>query len=89
VGSFQQKNQYQEKRVEYQDFPPLLDPVILRAARQIYRTYCSVNAKMTRQPLGVIINRKNHRGQLTFNDRPILLPNECFVRLQQIESDLY
>jgi alkylhydroperoxidase family enzyme len=87
--SFQQKTKDRDSRLEQQDFPPLLDPVLLRAARQLYRTYCAMNSRMTRQPLGVIINRKSHRGQLAFNDRPILLPDECFVRLQQIESDMY
>ncbi len=87
--SFQQKTKNREQKAEFQDFPPLLDPVILRAARQIYRSYCAMNAKMSRQPLGVAIDRHTQRGQLIFTEKPILLPRECFVRLQQLESEMY
>ncbi len=69
------------------DIPVLLDPGLLRAARQIYRNYYEVHPDMPRQPQGVAINKFNHRGKVIFSARPILLPEECFVPLSQINSD--
>jgi hypothetical protein len=71
------------------EIPILLDPTLLRAARRIYRTYCAINTKISKRPFGVAINRDNHRGQLIFNNKPILLPGECFVPIKQIESEAY
>ncbi|WP_013323299.1 hypothetical protein [Gloeothece verrucosa] len=71
------------------DIPILLDPTLLRAARRIYRTYCSLHSKLTQRPFGVAINRETHRGQLIFNAKPILLPGECFVSIKQLESEIY
>lgn len=67
----------------------LLDPGILRAARRIYRTYCTLHSKMTHRPIGVAIDRNTHRGQLIFREKPILLPGEYLVRLNQLESEVY
>jgi len=63
----------EQQRVDM-EIPILLDPTVLRAARR---------------PFGVAINRDNHRGQLIFNNKPILLPGECFVPIKQIESEAY
>lgn len=71
------------------EIPILLDPTLLRAARRIYRTYCALNNKVTKRPSGVAIHRENHRGQLIFNSKPILLPGECFVSIKQIEAEAY
>jgi hypothetical protein len=71
------------------DIPVLVDPALLRAARQIYRTYYEVHPDLIQRPLGVAINRLNHRGKLIFSGKPILLPQECFVPFSQIESELY
>jgi hypothetical protein len=65
----------EQQRVDM-EIPILLDPSVLRAARRIYRIYCTLNSD-------------NHRGQLIFNNKPILLPGECFVPIKQIESDAY
>jgi hypothetical protein len=71
------------------EIPILLDPTLLRAARRIYRTYCAINSKINKRPCGVAIHRDNHRGQLIFNQKPILLPGECFVPIKQIEAEAY
>ncbi|MCU0565884.1 MAG: hypothetical protein MUF49_04735 [Oculatellaceae cyanobacterium Prado106] len=70
------------------DFSALLDPTILQTARQLYRTYYEVHPEETQQPLGVAIDRNTHRGKLIFTNKPVLLPRECFVPLNQIESGL-
>lgn len=74
--------------VDDADFSVLLDPAVVRAARQIYRTYYEVHPDIPR-PLGVAIDRFTYRGKLIFSGKPILLPQECFVPFSQIESELY
>ncbi|MEL6929907.1 MAG: hypothetical protein AAFO95_14880 [Cyanobacteria bacterium J06600_6] len=65
------------------------DPSLIRAARNIYRSYCSLNIPTDNKAVGIIINRDSHRGQLAFNTRPVLLPRECFIPLKQIEAEAY
>jgi hypothetical protein len=65
------------------------DPSLIKAARNIYRNYCNLNFSMEKQPKGIVINRDNHRGQLAFQTKPVLLPRECFIPIQQIEADAY
>lgn len=65
------------------------DPSLVKAARNIYRNYCNLNIPADNQPMGIVINRDSHRGQLTFNPKPILLPRECFIPLKQIETEAY
>ena len=65
------------------------DPTLIKAARNIYRNYCNLNIPASNRPMGVVINRDNHRGQLSFKSKPILLPRECFISLQQIEAEAY
>ncbi|BAQ62236.1 hypothetical protein GM3708_2642 [Geminocystis sp. NIES-3708] len=69
--------------------PDLLDPNILKSARAIYQTYCHFHVKLAKPPIGVAIDRKTHRGQLLFTKRPILLPWENFIPINQIESETY
>ncbi|MDJ0735206.1 MAG: hypothetical protein QNJ47_14270 [Nostocaceae cyanobacterium] len=69
--------------------PPLVDHNVIRAAGQIYYTYCEVHPDMVGQPSGVAINRVHHRGKVIFTNHPILLPEECFIPLNQIESYMY
>jgi hypothetical protein len=71
------------------DLPILLDPSVLRAARQIYRTYYEVHPEVTQRPFGVAIDRFTHRGKLIFRGKPILLPQECFVPFSQLEAEIY
>jgi hypothetical protein len=70
------------------DFSALLDPSILHSAREIYRTYYEVHPDEVQRPLGVAIDRYSHRGKLIFNGKPVLLPKECFVPINQIEPGL-
>jgi hypothetical protein len=65
----------------------LVEPSLLRAARQIYRTYCQLHSRLNKTPIGVAIDGKTHRGQLLFTKRPILLPGERFVSLKQLEAE--
>jgi len=76
-------------RVDDSDFAALLDPALIRSARQIYTIYYEVHPELTERPLGVAINRFTHRGKLIFSGKPILLPQECFVPFSQIESEMY
>ncbi len=76
-------------RPEQIDFSALLDPSLLQSARHIYRTYYEVHPDQTGRPIGIAIDRFTHRGKLIFGAKPILLPQECFVPVAQIESDLY
>ena len=65
------------------------DPSLIKAARNIYRNYCNLNISTEHKPRGIVINRDSHRGQLSFNLKPILLPRECFIPIQQIEAEGY
>ena len=65
------------------------DPSLIKAARNIYRNYCNLNIPTEHKPRGIVINRDSHRGQLSFNLKPILLPRECFIPIQQIEVEGY
>jgi hypothetical protein len=71
------------------DFSALLDPSLLQSARHIYRTYFEVHPEQVQRPLGVAIDRFTHRGKLIFAGKPVLLPQECFVPLNHIESELH
>ena len=65
------------------------DPTLIKAARNIYRNYYNLNVSADIKAVGVIINRDNHRGQLAFKSKPVLLPRECFISLRQIEAESY
>jgi hypothetical protein len=65
------------------------DPSLIKAARNIYRNYCNLNFSTEKQPKGIVINRDNHRGQLAFQTKPVLLPRECFIPIQQVEAEVY
>ena len=76
----------EEMQGTFKEFSLFLDPKLLRMARRIYRSYRLLHPQSSRQPLGIAIHRDTHRGQLMFNSRPILLPGECFVPLNQLET---
>ncbi len=65
------------------------DPTLINAARNIYRNYYSQGVPANSQPMGIVINRDSHRGQLAFKNKPVLLPRECFIPIRQIEADTY
>ncbi|MEB3190632.1 MAG: hypothetical protein VKL42_09855 [Snowella sp.] len=77
-----------EMQGDFSDIPLLLDPKLLRMARRIYRSYCFLHPRSSRQPLGIAIHKETHRGQLMFNNKPILLPGECFVPVKQLETEV-
>ncbi len=64
----------------------LLDPSLVKSAREIYNNYRHFHVKIKKTPVGVAIDKNTHKGQLLFTDRPILLPNEYFISIEQIES---
>lgn len=68
---------------------PVFNPALLKAARQIYRTYYEVHPDDLQRPIGIAISTKTHRGKLIFGERPVLLPSECFIPLNQIEPGLH
>lgn len=64
-----------------------LDPTLIKAARTIYQAYCNFHYHFQTKPIGVIIDCETYKGQLTFRQRPILLPGERFVRMDLIETE--
>lgn len=74
--------------VNDEDYTAYLDPTLIRSARLIYETYFAVHPDIDR-PLGVAINRITHRGKIIFTGKPVLLPQECFVPFELIESSGY
>ncbi|MFB2836312.1 hypothetical protein [Floridanema evergladense] len=85
----QSGNQQLDIDISSTAIPALPDPGILKAARNIYRLYYEVHPNVSQRPLGVVINRKNYRGKLIFSQKIVLLPTECFVPFNEIESELY
>ncbi|MEM8602549.1 MAG: hypothetical protein AAGF24_01775 [Cyanobacteria bacterium P01_H01_bin.121] len=69
--------------------PSLIDPALLRAAREIYRQFYEANASSPQRPIGIALNRYNYRGKLIFGRKPVLLPEECFIPFEQIQTELY
>lgn len=72
-----------------QDSYGLFDPALLRAAQDIYNFYCQINPdrERRRQPIGVAMNKLSYRGKLIFSSYPILLPEENFISIEQLESE--
>jgi hypothetical protein len=73
-----------------QDFHGLLDPALLRAGQDIYSLYCELNPDRNRrrQPIGIAMNKISYRGKLVFSSYPILLPQEYFIAIDQLELEL-
>jgi hypothetical protein len=69
--------------------PSLIDPTLLRAARQIYRQFYEAHPNDAQRPIGIALNRYNYRGKLIFGRKPVLLPEECFIPFEQIQAELY
>ena len=79
---------------EQANFPPknqpsLIYPNIIKAASKIYYTYCEVHPEIVGKATGVAISRVTYRGKVIFTQYPVLLPQECFIPLNQIESYIY
>lgn len=75
-------------RLAFGDDSVLLNPELIKAARYIYRTFYEVHPDVIQRPIGVAIGRRSHRGKLVFGEKPVLLPQECFVPFSQIEPTL-
>lgn len=75
-------------RLAFGDDSALFDPALIKAARHIYRIFYEVHPEVAQRPIGVAIGRVSHRGKLVFGDKPILLPQECFIPFSQIEPGL-
>ncbi len=71
------------------EFSSLRQPALLQAAQEIYRSYYESNARMVSRPVGVVINQVTYRGRVIFSGKPILLPQETFLPLNEIESEIY
>ena len=75
-------------RLAFGDDSVLLDPELIKAARHIYQTFYEVHPEVMQRPIGVAIGRMTRRGKLVFGDKPVLLPQECFIPFSQIEPGL-
>lgn len=60
---------------------------LLREARKIYRAYFVAHPHTEQRPVGVVLNRRSGRGDVVFAVRPVLLPQEFFVPLDQLQAD--
>ena len=65
-----------------------VDPMIIRAAKQIYRYYADSYASQLPRPMGIAINRIDMSGKLIYSQL-ILLPQESFVPIELIELAEY
>ena len=63
---------------------PVFNISLLQVAREIYAKYCQAHTEPL-QPAGVAVGRDSHRGQLIFNGKPVLLPDEYFVPFDQLD----
>lgn len=85
---------YAAQRLEGLERPPeaiakkIVDPTILRAAKQIYRYYADSYAAQLPRPMGVVINRQSMSGKLVYSQL-LLLPQESFVPIDIIEISDY
>lgn len=64
---------------------PLQDPALLRIARRLWCEYQTNHQNLSRQPLGVAVNRLTQRAHLLFRTKPILMLHEAFIPF----SDLF
>lgn len=65
-----------------------VDPMVIRAAKQIYRYYADSYAAQLPRPMGIAINRIDMTGKLIYSQL-ILLPQESFVPMDLIEISDY
>ena len=78
------------EQIERQPEPVIkkVDPMIIRAAKQIYRYYADSYAAQLPRPMGIAINRIDMTGKLIYSQL-ILLPQESFVQMELIELSDY
>lgn len=78
--------QQSKNQINNLDLPASIDPSLLKVAKQIYRTYCELNPNLVKRITGVVVNQSTYRGMPLFSHNPILLPQEHFVTLSQLET---
>ncbi len=66
----------------------LIDSALLKAARKTYRAYCEAHPSTAKRPTGVAVNQLNYQAKVLFSSHPVLLPQEYFVPLSQLESEI-
>ncbi|NUN64201.1 hypothetical protein HCU40_05410 [Pseudanabaena biceps] len=81
-----QRLEYPERKSEL--IAKKIDPMIVRAAKQIYRYYADSYSTQLPRPMGVAINRIDMNGKLIYSQL-ILLPQESFVPIELIELSDY
>jgi hypothetical protein len=65
----------------------LRDPYLVKAAQHIYQKCYEIYPERAEQTQGVAIDRETYRGQLIFQDNPILLPWESFIPSEQLHGE--
>lgn len=80
VYTYEEMEQYQSQSTTR------LDSAMLKQAAKIYQTYRQIRRQLPKPPIGVAIHRKTLRGQLVFTERPILLPGESWILIDQLDS---
>ncbi|WP_299411340.1 hypothetical protein [Acaryochloris sp. IP29b_bin.148] len=60
--------------------------LMLASARETYQAYCEIHVD-AQPPIGVAMDRNTGRGQLIFSEQPILLPQEFFISVAQIQAE--
>lgn len=70
-----------------ENFMSLVDPYLLNAARHIYQKCYEIHPEKAEQTQGIAINRETYRGQLIFNEKPILLPWESFIPSEELVNN--
>lgn len=79
---------YSSQRIEYpnrQEIEAKVDPVVIRAAKQVYRFYVDTYASQLPRPMGIAVNRDDMSGKLVYAQL-LLLPKETFVPIELIEA---
>ena len=67
--------------------PVLIDPALMKAALQVYRAYCQAHPSAAKRPTGVAVNQLSYQGKVLFSSHPVLLPQEYFIPISQLESE--
>lgn len=65
----------------------LIDPALMKAAHKAYRAYCEAHPSTAKRPTGVAVNQVNYQGKVIFSNHPVLLPQEYFIPISQLESE--
>lgn len=65
--------------------PEILNPTMLKTAKDIYDSYRRYHRQSPMIPMGVAIDSKTNKGQLVFK-YPILLPWENFIPIEKISA---